>query len=175
MVANLLSPRWGLSVCGFLTHGLRRGLCSVAASRLFLAWLRGYSVSRLRGYSWRVEAGIGGLVVWLPTLGLRRGLHSCAAIAAPHHHSNQGEQAVTSVTSIVVDLLRYEMPRVKNLRFVQVVAKIIGRFASQVFLSTSGDARVYICFLARVVIARAKIYFRKVPSRSSVKAFCSCS
>src|SRR4029077_11369492 len=83
--------------------------------------------------------------------------------AAPHHHSNQGEQAVTSVTSIVVDLLRYEMPRVKNLRFVQVVAKIIGRFASQVFLSTSGDARVYICFLARVVIAHAWIYFRKVP------------
>jgi len=35
MVATFLSPRWGLSVCGFLTHGLRRGLCSVAASRLF--------------------------------------------------------------------------------------------------------------------------------------------
>ena len=35
MVATLLSPRWGLSVCGFLTHGLRRGLCSVAATRLF--------------------------------------------------------------------------------------------------------------------------------------------
>jgi hypothetical protein len=31
---------------------------------------------------------------------------------------------VTSVTSIVVDLLRYDMPRVKNLRFVHVVAKI---------------------------------------------------
>jgi len=76
MVAALLSPRWGLSVCGFLTHGLRRGLCSVAATRLFSVpasrlfcvaasrlfsvpsfaailcpQLRGYSLSRLRGYS----------------------------------------------------------------------------------------------------------------------------
>jgi len=51
MVATLLSPRWGLSVCGFLTHGLRRGLCSVAATRLFSV-----PVSRLRGYSWKVGA-----------------------------------------------------------------------------------------------------------------------
>jgi hypothetical protein len=65
MVATLLSPRWGLSVCGFLTHGLRRGLCSVAATRLFSVPrfaailcppLRGSSVSPLRGYSWKVGA-----------------------------------------------------------------------------------------------------------------------
>ena len=36
-----------------------------------------------------------------PTHGLRRGLHSCAALRLPHHHTDEGEQAVTSVTSIV--------------------------------------------------------------------------
>ena len=42
----------------------------------------------------------------------------------PHHHTDEGEQAVTTVTSIVADLLRCDMPRVKTLRFVHVVAKI---------------------------------------------------
>jgi hypothetical protein len=42
----------------------------------------------------------------------------------PHHHTDEGEQAVTTVTSIVADLLRYDMPCVKDLRFVHVVAEI---------------------------------------------------
>jgi hypothetical protein len=34
-----LSPRWGLTLCAWATHGLRRGLYSSAASRL---GIRGY-------------------------------------------------------------------------------------------------------------------------------------
>src|SRR3989442_1299403 len=51
--------------------------------------------------------------------GLRRGLDSCAAIAASSLSQWQGRQAVTTVTLIVVDLLRHDMPCVKNLRFVR--------------------------------------------------------
>jgi hypothetical protein len=41
-----------------------------------------------------------------------------------HHHTDEGEHAVTTVTSIVADLLRCDMPRVKKLRFVHVVAEV---------------------------------------------------
>ena len=52
MVAAFLSPRWGLFVCGFLTHGLRRGLCSVAASRLFSVLLPRLFCRRFAGVLW---------------------------------------------------------------------------------------------------------------------------
>ena len=42
--------------------------------------------------------------------GLRRGLHSYAALRLAHHDTDKGEQAVTTVTSIVVDLLWYDVP-----------------------------------------------------------------
>jgi len=80
MIATFLSPRWGLSVCGFLTHGFAVGcalsplrgyslscfaaiLCSrfaailrPASRPLCVAATRLILYRRFRGYSWKVGA-----------------------------------------------------------------------------------------------------------------------
>jgi hypothetical protein len=45
----------------------------------------------------------------------------------PHHHTDEGKQAVTTVTSIVVDLLWHDVPSVENPWLVNMVAKVLDR------------------------------------------------
>src|SRR5579872_4789705 len=42
-----------------------------------------------------------------------------------HHHADEGEQAVTTVTSIVADLLWSDVPSVENPWLVNMVAKVL--------------------------------------------------